>query len=377
MLTYTNVKNRPHRVFSFINGPKKNGLFLNQPIFNPIRLCAFFTLLLHGHAVTSIPNIAANDVRARFLDHLAGERRLSPKTVEAYGRDISDFQSFLSRHLGQPAGLRALAALAATDFRAYLAHRRSGGLGSASIQRLLSALRTFFRYIERRWDVANSAIALIKGPRAKRPVPKALSVEGAKDVLRGQKDEKKPEEMTEADRQHIENEKKIPEWIRARRAAALSLAYGAGLRISEVLSLKQSDLPLGDTLVVEGKGGKSRLVPILPAVQQAVAEYIRLCPHFIEPEDALFRGVRGGALGARTVQAEVQRLRGALGLPETATPHALRHSFATHLLANDGDLRTIQQLLGHASLSTTQRYTDVNADRLRKVHAAAHPRARK
>jgi len=305
----------------------------------------------------AVPDIQADDVRTTFLNHLAGERRLSPKTVDAYGRDIGDFQSFLSRHLGKPAGLRALAALAATDFRAYLAHRRSGGLGSASIQRLLSALRTFFRYIERRWDVANSAIALIKGPRAKRPAPKALSVDGAKDLV------------------HAGTQS--GSWVEARNSAVLSLAYGAGLRISEILSLTTDALTLGDTIMIVGKGGKSRLVPILPAVREAVAHYARLCPHDLEPGSPLFRGVRGGPLGPRTVQAEVQRLRGALGLPETATPHALRHSFATHLLANGGDLRTIQQLLGHASLSTTQRYTDVDAERLRKVHAAAHPRARK
>lgn len=303
---------------------------------------------------TPLP-ISADEVRNTFLAHLAGERRLSPKTVEAYGRDIRDFQSFLSAHLGEPAGLRALAALAPTDFRAYLAHRRSAGLGSASVQRLLSALRTFYRYLERRWDVANSAIALIKGPRAKRPVPKALSIEGAKDLVQA---------GTQSD-----------DWVKARDGAVLALAYGAGLRISEALGLTTDALPLGDTLMIVGKGGKSRLVPLLPAVRAAVAHYVELCPHALAPDTPLFRGARGGALGPRTVQSAVQTVRGALGLPESATPHALRHSFATHLLAGGGDLRTIQQLLGHASLSTTQRYTDVDAKRLRAVHAAAHPRA--
>lgn len=307
--------------------------------------------------MTSIPNIDPDKVRATFLGHLAGERRLSPKTVEAYGRDIRDFQDFIAGHLGQAAGLRALAGLKPTDFRAYLAFRRSDGLGSASIQRLLSALRTFYRYLERRWDVANSAIALIKGPRAKQPVPKALSVDGAKDLVR-------------ADAQ-------TQDWVKARNSAVLALAYGAGLRISEALGLTTNALPLGDTIMILGKGGKSRLVPLLPAVRAAVVHYVALCPHSLDADTPLFRGVRGGALGARTVQAEVQRLRGALGLPETATPHALRHSFATHLLAGGGDLRTIQQLLGHASLSTTQRYTDVDAERLKSVHAAAHPRARR
>lgn len=320
--------------------------------------------------MTSIPNILADDVRATFLGHLAGERRLSPKTVEAYGRDIRDFQSFLARHLGEPAGLRALAKLVPTDFRAYLAHRRGAGLGSASVQRLLSALRTFYRYLERRWDVANSAIALIKGPRAKRPVPKALSIDGAKGILDGKIETSGV--VIDAD-----EGRNRPEWVKACRTAVLSLAYGSGLRISEALSLTTEALPLSDTIMILGKGGKSRLVPLLPAVRQAVAHYVALCPHALDPDTPLFRGVRGGALGPRAVQSEVQTLRRALGLPETATPHALRHSFATHLLAGGGDLRTIQQLLGHASLSTTQRYTDVDAERLRAVHASAHPRARK
>ncbi|MGB6230333.1 MAG: site-specific integrase, partial [Litorimonas sp.] len=203
----------------------------------------------------AIPDIPADEVRATFLGHLAGERRLSDKTVEAYGRDVRDFQTFLTHHLGEAAGLRALGGLEASDFRAYLAFRREGGLGSASVQRLLSALRTFYRYLERRWDVSNSAIALIKGPRAKRPVPKALSVEGARELtqtgsLMG----------TDA-------------WIDARNNAVLALAYGAGLRIGEVLALTAEELPLGETLVVRGKGGKSRLVPILPALRTAVARY--------------------------------------------------------------------------------------------------------
>ncbi|WP_298919113.1 tyrosine recombinase XerC [uncultured Algimonas sp.] len=313
--------------------------------------------------MSAVPDISAAEVRAVFLDHLSGERRLSPRTVEAYGRDIRDFQAFLSAHLGEPGGLRALAGLGASDFRAYLAFRRRDGpdgdaLGSASVQRLLSALRTFYRYLERRWDVSNSAVALIKGPRGKRPVPKALSVPGATElVAAGSADG-------------------ADGWVEARNAAVLSLAYGAGLRMGEVVGLTTDILPLGDALVVTGKGGKSRLVPILPVVRAAVMRYADLCPHALAPAQPLFRGVRGGPLQARLIRAEVQRLRGALGLPESATPHALRHSFATHLLAGGGDLRTIQQLLGHASLSTTQRYTDVDAARLKAVHAAAHPRGR-
>jgi integrase/recombinase XerC len=272
-------------------------------------------------------------------------------------RDVADFQAFVERHTGTPAGLRALTGLKAADFRAYLAHRRSDGLGSASVQRLLSALRTLYRYLERRWDAANSAIALIKGPRTKRPVPKALSVAGAREML------DVPTQLAGGD------------WVEARNAAVLSLLYGAGLRIGEALGLTADVLPLGETLEVLGKGGKSRIVPLLPAVRDAVARYAEDCPHTLAAGTPLFRGVRGGPLHARTIQGEMQRLRGALGLPDTATPHALRHSFATHLLAGGGDLRTIQQLLGHASLSTTQRYTEVDAARLKEVHAAAHPRA--
>lgn len=309
--------------------------------------------------MVAIPDIAQDDLLTIFLGHLSGERRLANKTVEAYARDIRDFQTFITDHKGQPAGLRLLSRLSATDFRAYLAYRREQGLGSASIQRLLSAIRTFYRYLERRWDVANSAIALIKGPRRKPPVPKALSIDGAKELIdAGSCDQ------TEG-------------WIDARNSAVLSLAYGAGLRLSEVLSLTGADLPLRDSIMIKGKGGKSRLVPILPAVQDAVAHYAALCPYPLSPDAALFRGARGGPLNPRIIQGEVQKLRAYLGLPESATPHALRHSFATHLLAGGGDLRTIQQLLGHASLSTTQRYTQVDAAALRKVHASAHPRSRR
>jgi integrase/recombinase XerC len=299
-----------------------------------------------------------------FLRHLAGERRLSEKTVESYGRDIRDFQSFLIDHLGRSPDLRVLSDLTAADFRAYLAFRRDGKphgqpLGAASVQRLLSAIRTFYRYLERRWDVSNSAIALIKGPRSKRPTPKALSVSGARELI----------ETGSVDGSD--------DWIEARNSAVLSLAYGAGLRIGEVLSLRGDHLPIGETLSIIGKGGKHRLVPILPAVRDAVTHYADLCPYSLTGDQPLFRGARGGPLHARIIQGEVQKLRAYLGLPESATPHALRHSFATHLLAGGGDLRTIQQLLGHASLSTTQRYTDVDAARLKDIHAGAHPRAKR
>lgn len=309
--------------------------------------------------MASLKKISAEEALRAFLSHLAGERRLSEKTVEAYQRDISAFLGFMTAYLETPLNLKTLASLKPMEFRAYLAHRRRGDtpLSASSIARQLSALRTFFRYLERRWDVKNDGLALIKGPRAKRPLPKALSPQGARDMVSG-----------ESFGEH-------PPWIEARNTAVLTLLYGAGLRISEALSLTPSQLPLKDTLQIMGKGGKSRLVPLLPIVRQAAARYAQLCPFVISPDEPLFRGARGGPLSPRIIQLEMQKLRSALGLPQSATPHALRHSFATHLLAGGGNLRTIQQLLGHASLSTTQRYTDVDASGLMKVHKAAHPRA--
>ena len=303
-------------------------------------------------------NIDALKALGIFCEHLAGERRLAAKTVEAYQQDILSFTTFLTNHLGKAPTLKDLAGLKALDFRAYLAYRRKGedALSAASIARLLSALRTFFRYLDRRWDIKNDALSMIKGPKLKRAIPKPLSESGAKDLVdMGTCTDDRP-------------------WVEARNVAVMMLLYGAGLRISEALSLEVSDLPLGQSLAIKGKGGKTRIVPLLPSISEAVERYMSLCPHILDRDDKIFRGIRGGELSARQVQLDIQRLRGFLGLPETATPHALRHSFATHLLAGGGDLRTIQQLLGHESLSTTQRYTDVDIAALRRVHKAAHPR---
>ena len=320
---------------------------------------------------------------AIFLAHLSGERRLSDKTVEAYQRDISAFLGFSASHQERAIDLSILAGLKPTDFRAYLAFRRRGDspLSARSIARQLSALRTFFRYIERRWDVRNDGLALIKGPRPKPSLPKALSVLGAKAIVQNKPpaddddDDDGDDSGGEPRRAKSRPAKSRPAWIEARNQAVLTLLYGAGLRISEALSLTPADMPLGESLTIVGKGGKSRLVPILPVVAQAVGTYAELCPFVVPANAPIFRGARGGPLSPRIIQLEMEKLRAALGLPESATPHALRHSFATHLLAGGGDLRTIQQLLGHASLSTTQRYTDVNAEALKKVHLAAHPRA--
>lgn len=309
--------------------------------------------------MSATPKIPAEETLTIFLAHLAGERRLSEKTVEAYKRDLSAFLGFMASHLDTSINLAKLAALKPTDFRAYLAHKRRGDspLSPASMQRQLSAIRTFFRYLERRWDVKNAALPLIKGPRPKRSLPKPLSISGAKDLIA-------EGTLTGAE-----------PWIEARNIAVLTLCYGAGLRISEALGLTGADLPLGSSLSLTGKGGKTRLVPILPAIRTVVQTYMKLSPYTVPLDQPIFRGARGGVLRPEIIQKEVRKLRGALGLPETATPHALRHSFATHLLAGGGDLRTIQQLLGHASLSTTQRYTEVDAAALMNIHKAAHPRA--
>ena len=308
----------------------------------------------------ALQKIPTHEVLNLFLAHLAGERRLSDHTIAAYQRDLSNFLSFIADHLDKDLNLTDLTALKARDFRAYLAARRRGDrpLSPASMQRQLSALRTFYRYIERRWDAANPDLLLLKGPRARRPLPKALSFDGAKELVSPQN----------FDNQHA--------WVNARNQAVLALCYGAGLRISEALSLTGAQIPLTESLAIVGKGGKTRILPILPVIRRAVEQYLDLCPYPMQPDQPIFRGMRGKALHARIIQAEVQRLRNALGLPDSATPHALRHSFATHLLAGGGDLRTIQQLLGHESLSTTQRYTDVDAAALLKTHKAAHPRAK-
>ena len=312
------------------------------------------------------PLVAASDLddaAGRWLAHLRDERGLAAKTQEAYARDLSQFLDFLARHLGEPASLAHLADLRPADFRAFMAARRGGGVDSRSLARALSALRTFFRFLDRRGLAKNDALLTLNLPKARHSVPKPVSVAAAKDIVADARAGEPPD---------------APEWVVARDAAVLTLLYGAGLRISEALGLTRAEAPVGgrDLLRIRGKGGKERAVPVLPVAQQAVERYLALCPFALKPGGPLFVGVRGGPLSPRIVQIVMERLRGALGLPETATPHALRHSFATHLLAAGGDLRTIQELLGHASLSTTQRYTAVDQARLIAVHRAAHPRAR-
>lgn len=303
------------------------------------------------------PDLAA--AVAEWLRWLADLRRLSPKTTEAYGRDVEDFVRFMTGHMGAPPTIGDLSRLSPADYRAFLARRRRDGLAAPSLARSLSGIRSLIRFLEKRGEMTSAAVTAVGAPKAPRRLPRPLGVADALAVV--------------SDAGALAEEP----WIAARDGAVLALLYGAGLRISEALSMTAAEAPpeTGGALRVTGKGGKTRLVPVLPAVGRAVAAYVRLAPFRLAPEEPLFRGTKGGPLSPRIVQLALQRLRGALGLPETATPHALRHSFATHLLGSGGDLRTIQELLGHANLSTTQVYTSVDAERLVAAWKGAHPRA--
>jgi len=297
------------------------------------------------------------DLLNAFIDYVRDERRLAEHTVSAYSSDLAGFLGFTRAHTGNEPGPVALSKLGARDIRAYLAARRRDGLSDASIARLLSSIKALYRWLDRMHGLPNAEIDYLEGPKRPARLPRPVSVDVAKDMI----------ELAE---DNIEK----PVWVGARDAAVLSLLYGAGLRISEALSLTGAQAKLPDRLRITGKGGKVRLIPILPAIRQAVADYAKHCPYALGAHDALFRGEKGGPLNPRIVQACVQLLRGELGLPKTATPHALRHAFATHLLTNGADLRAIQTLLGHASLSTTQVYTGVDGARLKAVHQEAHPR---
>ena len=304
---------------------------------------------------------AAADVAAAVAEwsHWLGrERRASPNTVTAYQHDLAAFLAFLAGHLGGAVSLAQLETLRAADVRSFLAHARGRGLQSTSVARALSTVRGFFRYLERTSALKNAAIAGVRSPKLPRSVPKPLSVAAARDVLTAAQTAREP-------------------WIAARDTALLTLLYGCGLRISEALRLPRTAAPLGRSLVITGKGNKQRLVPILAVVQQAVDAYVAACPFEFAAAGPLFVGAHGKRLQSAVVQRQMRGIRATLNLPDTATPHALRHSFATHLLSAGGDLRTIQELLGHASLSTTQKYTEVDSERLLEVYQGAHPRARK
>lgn len=312
------------------------------------------------------PQPAAPELAAAMADWLANlrtERRMAAKTLTAYQRDVRQFVRFVAAHTGLEVTLAGLRALSVRDVRAFMAQRRQDGAGARTLARGLAGVRSFSRFLARGDDGAGiAALAAVRTPRAAPALPKPLPVEAARrltDTALRSADGHAP-------------------WVLARDAAVLALLYGSGLRISEALGLRVGDIPApgrGDTLVVTGKGNKVRMVPVLVPVLKLVADYLAVCPYPRTPGAPAFVGVRGGPLSPRIVQLAMVRLRLALGLAETATPHALRHSFASHLLARGGDLRSIQELLGHASLSTTQVYTRVDAERLMSVYRSTHPRA--
>jgi integrase/recombinase XerC len=334
----------------------------SRPVRTPTRRPAAVDLPLSGEGKDKLPGFLAPKVAAEvesWLDYLGAERRMSPKTVEAYRRDVLQFLGFLAGHLSGAPSLKELAALEPADVRAFLAARRAQNIGSRSLMRTLAGTRAFARFLERGGKGRVGALAAVRAPKIAKTLPRPLAPIAAKRL---------------ADPDLPAGDGHEP-WIHARDAAVLALLYGSGLRISEALGLKRSGFGAGDAITVTGKGRKQRMVPVLPQVQKLVADYAALCPYDLPEQGPLFVGAKGGPLSPRVVQFAMARLRGALGLPETATPHALRHSFATHLLARGGDLRSIQELLGHASLSTTQIYTEVDAERLIEAYRSAHPRA--
>ena len=303
---------------------------------------------------------SAESLRLDWLAVLRHERRSSPHTLRAYGDDVARFFSFLCEHKGEDVSERVLAGTLPADIRAFITRRRSEGLGSRGVHRALSGIRGFFRYLAREEILDNPAARAIRTPRLPRNLPRPLS---KLDANRALKEAAQPK-----------SENADAAWIVARDAALLTLLYGAGLRISEALSLKRSDAPLGEALVILGKGRKERVIPILPEVRAQIDRYVALRPAANAADEPLFLSRRRKPMSAREAQALMQNLRSALGLSERATPHALRHSFASHLLDGGADLRSVQELLGHASLSTTQTYTQLETARLMQVYRKAHPR---
>lgn len=300
---------------------------------------------------------AVRDLLENWLIHLGSLENRAATTIDAYGRDLTDFLDFQASHAGDVLSPAMLRDLSLSEMRAWMAAQRGRGVGSRSLARRLSAVKSFLRWWSARDGFDATAILSMRSPKHGRRLPRPLSVDGAKALIAavGEHDER--------------------DWVAARDVAIMMLLYGAGLRRSEALGLDAGLLPLSDKLRIRGKGGKEREVPVLPATIAAVTRYAHLCPHPLTPGSPLFRGIRGGPLNPRLVAGVMEQVRMQLGLPATATPHALRHSFATHLLDAGGDLRAIQELLGHASLSTTQAYTAVDTARLMAVYAAAHPKA--
>lgn len=296
--------------------------------------------------------------RKDWLEQLEKTRRVAKLTVEAYERDSRQFLSFLCQHLGHRPDISDISELRVADIRSFLAYRRNEGVGSRSLGRGLAGIRSFFNFLTRAGLADVPAARVVRTPKQPKSLPKPLNIADALHIV---------DKKTQLDDEP---------WVASRNAAILTLCYGCGLRISEALSLTSADFSdkNATSIYVTGKGGKTRLVPVIPAVHEAIDDYLSCCPFILPPDQPLFRGVRGGKLQRAIVERVVQQLRSSLGLPDSVTPHALRHSFATHLLSRGGDLRTIQELLGHTSLSTTQIYTGVDTDRLMEVYKKAHPR---
>jgi integrase/recombinase XerC len=300
---------------------------------------------------------AAQDALSRWLTHLRALDGAAANTLTAYARDVAGYLQFLARHRGETEGIGSLITLPPADLRAWMAHERARGLSARSLARALSAVKGFTAWLADRDGADATTVLATRGPKFRRKLPRPLTVDGARAMIDTVGDQARQD------------------WVAARDIAVVTLLYGCGLRISEALGLTGAAHPLPDVLRIRGKGGKDRMVPVLPITRDAVATYARLCPHHLAPGEPLFRGTRGGPLNPRLIALVMEKSRLQLGLPASATPHAMRHSFATHLLSAGGDLRAIQELLGHASLSTTQAYTAVDAARLMEVYAASHPRA--
>lgn len=307
------------------------------------------------------PILGNNAVGKSYRDYMTFirvEKRYSPHTVSGYQRDLTDFLRFLNVHLDGVSDLKTLSDLKAMDFRSWLARQNSKNLAKTSIARSLSAVRSWFRWMEANDILENPAIKSVRTPKIPRSIPKPVSAIDAQEVI------------------NLSETFYEDNWQGKRDMAVFTLLYGCGLRISEALNLNIGDWTDGDALTITGKGGKQRRIPLLPIIKEAVSKYLKTCPYDRDPSSPLFRGMKGGRLSSRQIQLSLQKMRPLLGLPDTATPHALRHAFATHLLSGGGDLRSIQELLGHASLVSTQRYTEVDRERLMSAYNAAHPRAR-
>ena len=299
---------------------------------------------------------AARDALQGWLETQKALKGASDNTLDAYRRDVGEFLSFMTEHKGEAQGIAPLTRIGVTDMRAWMAFTRGRDVGARSLARKLSAVKSFYRWLSEREGFDPTAVLSTRAPKFQRKLPRPLAPEAAQGLI-----------------DTLELQSATP-WVAARDQAVVTLLYGCGLRISEALGLTGDDLPLGEALRITGKGGKERIVPVIAPARDAVAQYVRLCPFELGPGTPLFRGVRGGALAPRAVQKVTEAARIQLGLPATATPHAMRHSFATHLLNAGGDLRAIQELLGHASLSTTQAYTAVDTSRLMEVYRRAHPK---